>query len=125
MGAERAVVFGGRVPAWADVSALLARHGAAVQMRMIDGELSMPDALPADDWRELRVALAGEMITVRRGPDRVALVAWGNPTLDQRRLWNVLAWAFAVAGDGKVEMESGAVTAAELAAAEMPPGWKA
>jgi len=49
----------------------------------------------------------------------------GNPNLDQRRLWNVLTWAFAVAGDGKVETEQGTVTAAELAAAEMPPGWKA
>src|SRR5688500_16246904 len=122
MGAERAVVFGGQVPTWADVSALLTRHGAAVQMRMVDGELAMPDAVPPDGWRELRVGLAGEMITVRRGPDRVALVAWGNPTLDQRRLWNVLAWAFATAGPGRVETDQGPMTAADLAAAEMPPG---
>lgn len=123
MGAERAVVFDGNGPTWADVSVLLARHGAAVQMRMIDGGLAMPDEVPPDGWRELRVALAGEMITVRRGPDRVSLVAWGNPTLDQRRLWNVLAWAFATAGGGRVETDQGPVTAADLAAAEMPPGW--
>lgn len=123
MGAERAVVFGGQVPSWADVSGLLARHGATVQMRMIDGGLVMPDEVPPDNWRELRVALAGEMITVRRGPDRVSLVAWGNPTLDQRRLWNVLAWAFATAGDGRVETDQGPKMAADLAAAEMPPGW--
>jgi hypothetical protein len=123
MGMQHEVKLSDDCPAWPEVSALLARHGAAVQMRMIDGQLAAPDDEPPTDWREIRVALAGEMISVRREPGRVLLVAWGNANLAQRQLWNALAWAFAKLG-GAVVTPAGPVTAEAFAAqAEMPPGW--
>ena len=96
MGMELKVTFSGREPpGWPAVAELLARHGGPVQMRMIDGELAFPDEAPPDGWRELRVAHGGAMVTIRREPGAVVLVAWGNADEAQRRLWDALAEAFA------------------------------
>lgn len=125
MGMQHEVKLAGEGPAWPEVAALLAKHGAAVQMRLIDGQLAAPDDEPPPGWREIRVALAGEMVSVRREPGRVLLVAWGNANLAQRQLWNALAWAFAKPG-GAVSTPAGPVSADEFAtSAEMPPGWTA
>lgn len=125
MGMQHEVTLAGEGPGWAEVAGLLAERGAAVQMRMIDGALAAPDDEPPADWRELRVALAGEMVSVRREPGRVVVVAWGNANLAQRQLWNALAWAFARNG-GQVNTGAGAVSAEAFAAgAEFPPGWSA
>jgi len=105
------------VPSWPAVAALLAAGGSAVQMRMIDGALAAPDDEPPEGWRELRVALAGEMVTARRVPGGVQVVAWGNANLTQLRAWNALAWAFAKAGGGTVD---GAEADEFAAGAEMP-----
>src|ERR1700722_1700665 len=101
MGMDQTVVFADRkLPAWPEVAGLLARQGRPVQMRMIDGELAFPDEEPPETWREIRVGATGAMVTIRRGEDRVVLVAWGNADAAQRDLWNALAWAWAAAGNG-------------------------
>src|SRR5262249_59720799 len=101
MGMDRTVSFRGKAPpAWGAVANLLAARGYPVQMRMIDGELALPDEKPPEGWRELRVAAAGGMVTLRREGDRVACVTWGNADDGLRRLWNALAWALAAAGGG-------------------------
>ena len=116
MGVELRVTYPERaVPAWPTVAELLARHGWAVQMRMIDGELAFPDEQPPEAWREIRVAAGGAMITVRRSEQEVRLVAWGNADEAQRRLWQALAWAFASAGGGVVATDTGALEAAAFA----------
>src|SRR5262249_21999379 len=113
MGMELKVTFTGRQPpAWPAVAELLAGHGSAVQMRMIDGELAFPDEAPPEGWRELRVALGGAMVTIRRGPDEASVVAWGNADAAQLRVWQTLAWALASAGDGRVQTPEGPVDAA-------------
>jgi hypothetical protein len=124
MGVELNVTFPGRpVPAWPVVAKLLAGRGSAVQMRMIDGELAFPDEQPPEDWREIRVAAGGTMVTIRRSGQEVRLVAWGNADENQRRLWQLLAWAFAQAGDGLVRTEEGDLTPAAFAEnAGLPPG---
>jgi hypothetical protein len=117
MGVELNVTFPtGAVPAWPTVAALLAQQGQPVQMRMIDGELAFPDEEPPDSWREIRVAAAGAMVTIRKGAQEVRLVAWGNADEAQRRLWQTLAWAFASAGGGLVQTEQGPLDAAAFAA---------
>ncbi len=87
-----------KVPSWPAVAAALAARGVPVQMRMIDGALAAPDAVPEEGWNELRVAHDGEMVTVRRAAGGVQVVAWGNAGEAQRRLWEALAQAFAEAG---------------------------
>jgi hypothetical protein len=122
MGMDQKVTFTGRTPpGWADVAGLLASRGWAVQMRMIDGQLAFPDEVPSEDWKELRVGVPGGMVTIRRQPDEVLLVTWGNADRAGRELWNALAWAWAAAGQGLVQTPEGPVDAASFAAkAEMP-----
>ncbi len=103
MGMDQTVMFPGETPAWSAVAKLLAEKGLSVQMRMIDGELAFPDETPPESWREIRVAAAGAMVTIRRQTGRVVLVAWGNADQKQRDLWNALAEAWVSAGSGSIQ----------------------
>jgi hypothetical protein len=122
MGMDRVVSFAGRTPpTWADVAEVLAQKGCPVQMRMIDGELSFPEEQPPEGWREIRVGTPAAMVTVRRQGEQVSLITWGDADLGQRQLWNALAWAWAVAGQGVVQTPEGPMDAAAFATtAELP-----
>ena len=114
MGMEQVVTFStGQVPTWSVVSDLLARHGFPVQVRMIDGELTFPDELPAETWRELRLGTPQGMVTVRRETDRVLLVTWGNADRELVQAWNALTWAFAEAAEGRIMSDAGPRSAAD------------
>jgi hypothetical protein len=103
------------------VSDLLARRGFGVQLRMIDGELAFPNEMPPVTWRELRIGSPQGMVTLRREPDRVVLLTWGNADAAMVQAWNALTWAFAEAGGGRVVSASGPLSAAEfLRAADLP-----
>ena len=103
MGMERVVVFPDAGPSWAAVRERLSAAGAAVQMRMIDNLPAFPDEDPEDGWRELRVSLGGGMLTLRRQPSRMSVVAWGNADEALRRDQELLARACADAGGGTVQ----------------------
>src|SRR5437879_28007 len=115
MGMEQAVTFpAGSLPVWSVARNLLASRGFPVHVRMIDGELAFPDEEPPESWRELRLATPnGMMITVRREPDRVVLVIWGNADAGLVQAWNALTWAFAEAGNGTIHTADGLQSAAE------------
>jgi hypothetical protein len=118
---QQTVVFDALPPTWPAVRDLLARHGLALQMRMIDGELAFPDEEPAESWRELRVSGAGGMVNIRRGDRQVELIVWGNADPGLRQLWNALAWAFAESGAGRVATPNGPLDATTFRArAELP-----
>src|SRR5437763_1634816 len=102
MGLEQSVEFRNGVPQWPEVQRLLAERGLSVQMRMIDGELAFPDELPGESWRELRVGGDAGMVTIRRAADLVVLVTWGNAEAPLLEMRDVLARAFAEAGDGRI-----------------------
>jgi hypothetical protein len=109
---ERAVTFtGGTVPAWERVQELLTRAGFPVSLRMIDGQLAFPDEPPPQSWAELRVGTPQGMVTIRREPERVRLVTWGNADAAMLQAWNALTWAFAEAGGGHVELAEGTQSA--------------
>src|SRR5205823_2052925 len=78
MGLDQSVTFPDGPPPWQAAAALLAEHGFAAQLRMIDGELAFPDEQPPDGWRELRLGTPQGMVTVRRENDRLVFVTWGN-----------------------------------------------
>src|SRR5262245_11938340 len=114
MGVQQIVTFAdGAVPAWPVVQALIAPLGLSVQMRMINGELAFPDETPPEPWGELRVSVAGGMVTLRGEPGRVTAVIWGNADDALRQACNALVWAFARAGPGQVLSPSGPLSAAE------------
>src|SRR5690348_7795336 len=106
MGMEQTVAFEpGQVPAWDAIGVLLTGLRFSVQLRMIDGQLSLPDEQPPDDWRELRVGMPQGMVTLRRAGDRVTLVTWGNADRALAQAWNALTWACAEAGGGRILSE--------------------
>jgi hypothetical protein len=53
------------------------------------------------------------MVTLRREPDRVLCVTWGNAQGDMLLAWNALVWAVAEAGGGQVGTPSGPLPAAD------------
>jgi hypothetical protein len=114
MGLELTVTFPVAVPAWSDVQELLAKHGPPIQMRMIDGQLAFPDEMPTESWQEVRASSDAGMVTLRHDQNRVTLVTWGNAEASLLRLRNALAWAFAEAGNGRIQTDEGEWNAADL-----------
>jgi hypothetical protein len=127
MGVEQVVTFAaGAVPTWPAMRDLLAGRGFPVQVRMIDGELAFPDEAPPDAWHELRVGTPQGMVTLRREPDRVLVVTWGNADGPLLQAWNALTWALAAAGDGQVVTANAAITAEDYhRTADLPPTLRA
>jgi hypothetical protein len=114
MGMEQTVTFApDRLPSYDAVSALLAERGFPLQVRMIDGELAFPDEKPSENWRELRLGTSHGTITLRREPDRITFVTWGNADRALTQAWNALVWAYADAGAGQVLTDRGPLSADE------------
>jgi hypothetical protein len=122
---EQTVCWGkGRELRWKAVRELLSQRGFPIQVRMIDGQLAFPDEEPTEEWRELRLGTPHGMVTVRREPDRVVLVTWGNAEPPLIQAWNALTWAFAEAGGGRILAAGGPVSAEDfLRTADLPGGF--
>jgi hypothetical protein len=115
MGMDLAVTFpAGGTPTWDAVRDRLAGGGFPAQVRMIDGELALPDEAPPASWRELRVSTPQGMVTLRREADGIRAVTWGNADAALRQAWNAVAWACAAAGGGRVVTAAGPVSAEEF-----------
>jgi hypothetical protein len=118
MGMDRTVCFpSGTVPAWDAIRTQLIRLGLACPLRMIDGLPAFPDETPEPGWRELRVGVAGGMVTIRSASDSLTCVVWGNSTDELRAGWDAVCWACAAAGEGVIDTPSGSLPAAAFAAA--------
>ena len=107
MGMQQQVVLQGQLPSWATVRDTLREHfGMVPEMRMIDGEIALPDQEPPDHWQELRVA-AGDgsgMVTLKHsGNDQIDLVVWSNADLNLQQAWNHLTWVLAHLTRGTVK----------------------
>jgi hypothetical protein len=123
MGMERVVIYRTTPPAWSVARDLLTARGYPLQMRMIDGQLALPDEQPPEPWRELRVGTPQGMVTIRRETNRLVFVTWGNAEAGLRQAWNGLTWAFAAVGGGEIETETGLINAEEFQRrSELPPG---
>lgn len=108
MGLEQRVAFSeGILPRWTDVADVLERREFPVRVRMIDGELALPDDAVPESWRELRVSTPPGMVTLKRQNDGVVLATWGNADSNLKQAWNALAWALAKVGNGRIEAADG------------------
>jgi hypothetical protein len=106
MGIEQKVTFGDLgCPTWTRVSDLLTRRGFPVVVRMLDGELRLPEEEVPAAWNELRVSTPRGMVTVRRQGNALSLVVWGNADEPLRQACDVLAQAWAEMSGGKVTTE--------------------
>lgn len=94
MGMTKQVATGDRTAPWPTIAKALAGRGLPVQMRLIDGQLAFPDEQPPEGWRELRVASAGRMVTIRRSESGIDLVCWGNADDASLALRDAIAQAF-------------------------------
>ncbi len=109
MGKEHVVRFPeGRLPHLAKVVGVLAEHMFVAQVRMVDGELTMPDEVPPEKWREVRLATPSGMVTIVRRNQEFQIVTWGNADEAMQRDWNAVAWAAAKAGEGEILRPEGA-----------------
>ena len=80
--------------AWPGIVSCLAAQGIAVQMRLIDGQLAFPHEEPPENWRELRVASNGKMVTLLKKEQGIDLVCWGNADEEALKFRDALALAF-------------------------------
>ncbi|MBX7104632.1 MAG: hypothetical protein K1X57_11160 [Gemmataceae bacterium] len=87
------------LPDWATLAARLRAAGLAPALRMIDGMPAFPDEEPPAEWQELRVTLPAGMVTIRRMPDGVRLVTWGDVGADMIAQRDTLA--VAILGESK------------------------
>lgn len=98
MGQERVVSFNGSPPEWEAIRTKLSERGIAATIRMIDGMPAFPDETPEPGWKELRVGFASGMVTLRRGPNQLTCVVWGNADAALLASWEALAEACSAAG---------------------------
>jgi hypothetical protein len=123
MGMDQKVVFPpANMPTWSQFADMCTKHQVPVQLRMIDGELALPDETPPHDWRELRVGVPAGMVTLRHDADGITLVIWGNADDRLRREWNALTWAIGRLTGGAIHNPSATgLSAADFAKiAELP-----
>jgi hypothetical protein len=108
MGMEYTIRFhGGTAPPLARVLAVLAEHNFPAQMRMVDGELTLPDEAPPERWKEVRLGTSSGMVSLVRRGGEIAVVTWGNADEAMQRAWNAVAWAVAKAGTGEIILPGG------------------
>src|SRR5437868_14278550 len=101
MGIDRRVVLDeSRVVAWSAIAERLAGRGFNAELRMIDGQLSLPDESPPPNWSELRIATPAGMLTLRRQTAGIVVTTWGNAVGPLLHAWNAVAWAIADATTG-------------------------
>jgi hypothetical protein len=68
----------GAVPGWEAIHAAIVQSGEPPVVRMIDGLPAFPNEVPPDEWKEVRIGLAGTMVTLRRTAAGIDVVTWGT-----------------------------------------------
>ncbi len=65
---------------WSVVSLLdaLDKKGLPAQIVMVDGGLAMPRAEPPATWTDLRLKTSAGMLSLKRRPEGIAIVVFGN-----------------------------------------------
>jgi len=85
MGQQVAIAVQAPGPTWPAVKQQLLDRGHTAIVRMIDGLPAFPDEEPEPTWGELRIALSGGMVTIRRTASEWICTTWGtaDPALQE------------------------------------------
>jgi hypothetical protein len=83
---------------------------------MIDGLPAFPEESPDDNWKELRLALSGGMVTLRREPGAICCLIWGNADSALQSSWARVVLASAAAGGGLIDGPHNPLTPEQFAA---------
>jgi hypothetical protein len=122
MGMEYTIQFSrAGVPTLPQILAVLAEQNFPVQVRMVDGELTLPHEVPPDGWKDVRLGTPSGMVTLVRRGEELAVVTWGNADEALRRAWNAVAWATAKAGEGWITGPGGQQSVEEFRSAVPMP----
>ncbi len=122
MGMEYSLRFSEQgVPPLHRILAVLAEHNFPVQVRMVDGELTLPDEVPPGGWKEVRLGTSVGMVTLVRRGQELAVVTLGNADKAMQSAWNAVAWAAAKTGQGKIVRAEGLQGASEFRASVLMP----
>ncbi len=100
---------------WPRLVERLAALGEVPVVRMIDGLPAFPDEVPADEWQELRLSLAGGMVTIRWAGADFRCVTWGTSDDALRQSWDKLCFAIATVVEGQIVEEGHSQTATDFA----------
>ena len=76
MGQE--IVAPNPAPDLAAALARLAAEGVACHVMMVDGELRLPTLPPPTVWRDVRLRTPAGTVALKRRPDGVGIVVFGN-----------------------------------------------
>ncbi len=95
MGMEKLVPFTTVAPSWENIQREASKAGVALTVRMIDNLPAFPDEIPEPGWKELRVASAEGMMSLRQQPGVLAVIVWGNADQALQRDWAIVADACA------------------------------
>jgi hypothetical protein len=118
MGVSREVRHNPAVAAdWQAIRDRLSGTGESPVLRMIDNLPAFPDETPEPMWRELRLGLAGGMVTLRRELGVLTCVVWGNADPALLRARDQLCWACAAATGGTIQLDDGSSLSADAFAA--------
>jgi hypothetical protein len=77
MGLDVVVARSGPCPL-APLVATLTAGGLMCLVAMVDGVLQAPGRAPPDDWSDARLRTPAGTVTLRRVPDGIAVVVFGN-----------------------------------------------
>jgi hypothetical protein len=122
MGMEHVVQFPhGTVPLLSQVMDVLSDHNFPVQVRMVDGTLTLPGEVPPDGWKDVRLGTPAGMVTLMRRERELTVVTWGNADQAMQGAWNAVAWAAARAGQGQIVYAGGLQSAGEFRTSVLMP----
>jgi hypothetical protein len=98
---------------WQAIRERLAATGDVPVIRMIDGLPAFPDEVPQTTWHELRLALAGGMVTLRREPGVILCIIWSNADAGLQKARDRVCRACAEATGGKIQLDDGRLVTAD------------
>jgi hypothetical protein len=90
MGLEIVVARAGACPL-EPVLATLRAGGVPVSVLMIDNALAPPNAPVPDGWRDVRLKTPAGTLSIKRRPDGIAVVAFGNADAALQKMQQAVA----------------------------------